>query len=142
MESIIQLKKSEYDELVQLANMNKKEMQNKAQKIYENRGTYQIDLELKVDQDYKDRIKFKSFSYVRDWDNKFPISYEDKKRIAEFIQYRSLKMLEDKFGKQIRNVNFFQDEIEKLHILKMRFILFTIIGWLAAVLLAIIAIFN
>lgn len=142
MESIIQLKKSEYDELVQLANLNKEEMQKKAQKIYENRGTYQINLELKVHQDYNDRISFKSFSYVSDWDKKFPISYEDKKRIAEFIQYRSLKMLEDKFGKQIRNVNFFQDEIEKLHILKMRFILFTIIGWLAAVLLAIIAIFH
>jgi hypothetical protein len=141
MEQIIQLRKSEYDKLIELSNMNTELIENKAEELFQERGTYGIKLELDTQQDYHDNFYFTANSYVKDWDNKFPISEHDKRKIVDFVNYRAKQMLVKKFGKQITNINFYNKEVDSLNKLKTKFLVFTATGWALAVILTIIALF-
>lgn len=142
MEQIIQLRKSEYDKLIELSNLNTETIENRAEALFQERGTYGIKLELDTQQDYHDNFYFTANSYIKDWDDKFPISEKDKRRIVDFVNYRAKQMLVKKFGKQITNINFYNKEVDSLNKLRTKFLVFTVTGWTAAVILTIIALFN
>ena len=139
MEQIIQLRKSEYDKLIELSNLSNETIENRAVELYQERGTYGLNIELDTQEDYKSQFHFKAYSYVKDWDNKFPISAEDKRKIVDFINSRTKRMLVKKFGNQITNLNFYKSEVDSLNKLKTKFLLFTVTGWAVAVILTIIA---
>ena len=139
MEQIIQLRKSEYDKLIELSNLSNEAIENRALELYQERGTYGLNIELDTQEDYKSQFHFKTYSYVKDWDNKFPISEDDKRKIVDFINYRTKRMLVKKFGTQISNLNFYNKEVDSLNKLKTKFLLFTVTGWAVAVILTIIA---
>lgn len=139
MEQIIQLRKSEYDKLIELSNLSNETIENRAIELYQERGTYGLNIELDTQEDYKSQFHFKAYSYVKDWDNKFPISEEDKRKIVDFINSRTKRMLVKKFGNQITNLNFYNSEVDSLNKLKTKFLLFTVTGWAVAVILTIIA---
>ena len=139
MESIIQLRKSEYDKLIELSNLSNEAIEKRAVELYQERGTYGLNIELDTQEDYKSQFHFKAYSYVKDWDNKFPISEEDKRKIVDFINSRTKRMLVKKFGNQITNMNFYNEEVDSLNKLKTKFLLFTVTGWAVAVILTIIA---
>jgi len=142
MEAIVQLRKSEYDTLVESASLSIKNIERKAQELYEENGTFAIKIELDVQENYHSDITFKASSYVKDWDNKFPISDDDKRKIVKFVNYKAKDLLVRKFGKQIANVNFYNDEIKKLNIARNSSMIFTITGWLAALTLVLISILK
>ena len=139
MEQIIQLRKSEYDKLIELSNLSNEAIEKRAVELYQERGTYGLNIELDTQEDYKSQFHFKAYSYVKDWDNKFPISEEDKRKIVDFINSRTKRMLVKKFGNQITNMNFYNEEVDSLNKLKTKFLLFTVTGWAVAVILTIIA---
>lgn len=139
MEQIIQLRKSEYDKLIELSNLGNEAIENRALELYQERGTYGLNIELDTQEDYKSQFHFKAYSYVKDWDNKFPISEDDKRKIVDFINYRTKRMLVKKFGNQITNLNFYNKEVDNIHKLKTKFLVFTVTGWAVAVILMIIA---
>lgn len=138
MEQIIQLKSSEYHELVRISNLNEESIQRKAQELYKEKGTYGIKLELNVQQDYQDEITFTANSYVKDWGDKFPLSDDDKRKIVKFVNSRSNRMMIKKFGHQINNVNFYHKELESLGKIRLWSITFTLTGWLLAALFLVI----
>ena len=142
MESIIQLRKSEYDKLIELSNLSNETIENRAVVLYQERGTYGLNIELNTQEDYKSQFHLKAYSYVKDWDNKFPISEEDKRKIVDFINSRTKRMLVKKFGNQINSLNFYNSEVDSLNKLKTKFLLFTVTGWLVAVILTIIALYH
>lgn len=135
MEQIYQLKKHEYDELINLANLTTESIEQKAQDIYKKRGTYGINIEINTKSDWSGMISFTAYTYVKDWDNKFPISMEDKKKIVKFINHRAYEFMTTKYGTQIKNVNFYTAELKSLKKTKTLFLLFTIIGWVIALIL-------
>lgn len=139
MEKVIQLKESEYNKLFESANINQSNIEKMAKAMYEERGTFEIKLEIDCQQDYNETISFRAYSYVRDWDGKFPLSEKDKRKIADFVDRRALKMMEKKFGRQIRSINFWNKRFDLLRNWKMKFIGLTVFGWLAALVLVIIA---
>lgn len=142
MERIVQLKESEYNKLKKDAEMKYSEITRRAEEMYKEKGTYGINLELDCGNDYQEEIKFKAYSYVKDWNGQFPISETDKRRIVEFVNDRALEMMEKKFGRQISNINFCRNHIEHLHSWKYKFIGLTIFGWLAALGLVIVALLK
>lgn len=142
MESIIQLKKSEYDKLFELSKLNTESIEKKAEELYAERGILGIKLEVNTQSDFYDHFYFTANSYIKDWDNKFPITDEDKRKIVKFVNWRVEKLLVSKFGKQITNLNFYNDEVKSLNKIKTTFLLFTISGWLAALILTIVALFH
>ncbi|MEG1007524.1 MAG: hypothetical protein RSO15_14795 [Bacteroides sp.] len=142
MEKIIQLKESEYNKLFESANLKESEVERMAKEMYEKKGTFSINLELDCKQDYQDTITLKAYSYVKDWDGKYPLSEKDKRRIADFVDYRATKMMEKKFGRQITNINLWNTRLDLLRNWKLKFIGLTIFGWLAALALLLIALLN
>ena len=142
MERIIQLSESEYNKLQSDADMKHNEILRRAEELYQKKGTYGIKLEIDCQQDYLDELSFKASSYVKDWDGRFPISEDDKEKIIKFVNRRALKMMEDKFGRQIKNINIWNKRLELLRNWKMKFIGLTIFGWLAALALLIVALIK
>ena len=125
MKKIIQLTAVEYNKLYEKATLNTAEIAKRAQELYEQKGTYGIDLDIRCDQDYNGNVKFRANSYVKDWEGEFPISKEDKRKIVEVVNDRALKMMEYKFGKQISDRNHFEkmkleyDRVYRRDILKL-----------------------
>lgn len=142
MEKITQLTESEYTKLFAKAYLNESEIERMAKEMYEKKGTFGIELEIDCKQDYHETISFHAYSYVKDLDGKFPLSEKDKRRIADFVDSRALKMMEKKFGRQISNINIWNKRIELLRNWKMKFIGLTVFGWLAALALLIVALLK
>lgn len=142
MEKIIQLTETEYNELRNEANLKRSDIEQQAQELYQKKGTYGINLELKTQGFYSERLSFHAKAYVRDWDGQFPISYKDKCTIVQFVEARALKMMEDRFGRQISSINYYNKRVDSLNRLRTRFIGLTVFGWLAALTLTVIALMK
>lgn len=138
MEKIIQLKESEYNKLCEKAS----EVEKLAQKMYEEKGTFSIVLKLDCGKDYTEQIKISAYTYVNDWDGKYPMKEDDKRKIVKFVNSRALEMMEKKFGKQINDFNLWNRRLDLLRSWKIKFIGLTIFGWLAATVLLIVALLK
>lgn len=138
MEKIIQLNESEYNALFKAASLSQSDIKRLAEEMYEKKGTFGIELLLDCKQDYNSKITFHANSYIKDWDGRFPLSEEDKKKIVKFVNFRALRMMEDKFGSQINNINIWNKRFELLRSWKIKFIGFTILGWLTSAILLIL----
>lgn len=133
MEEIVQLKKREYDSLFEKANLNEELINEKAQSLYEKKGTYGIKLKLEFkNAEWSDEISFKSYSYVQDWDGQFPISEADKKKIVKFVNRRADEFMEKHFGEQIHSMVYYNKKLESLKKLRIKYNTITILGWLIA----------
>lgn len=133
----------EYDTLFEKANLNDKEIAKKAEELYQEKGTYGIKLQLDFkNSGWSDEIAFKSYSYVKDWDNKFPISEEDKRKIVEFVNRRADQFMEKRFGRQIHSVNFYNEELEELNNLRKTYNTVTFLGWGFAIIMFLFIMFK
>lgn len=140
MERIVQLREDEYKKLCEFAKMSKSEIEKKAQKMYEEKGMYGIELSIKCGRtEYSDTIKFYVDSYVKDW-HSFPLSKDEKEKVSRFVDNRVFEMMEDKFGTQINNLNYYENRKKILERRHSIFVGVTILGWLCAVGLAVIAV--
>ena len=140
MERIVQLREGEYKTLCELAKMSESEIEKKAQKMYEEKGMYGIELNINCGRsEYSDTIKFYVGSYVKDW-HSFPLTEDEKKKVSRFVDNRVFEMMEDKFGKQIFELNHYENKKKILERRNSMFVGLTILGWLCAVGLAVIAV--
>lgn len=141
-ERIVQLSNTEYNKLIEFAKMSSEEIEKRAKEMYQEKGTYGIKLELNTGQSYVDEISFKASSYVIDWGGQFPISDEDKRKIVKFVNNRALRMMQEKFGKQINDRNCYAREARKASKLYHTLMRPVFIAWLTLLLLQIIILFK
>lgn len=140
MERIVQLREDEYKKLCESAKMSDAEIEKRAQTLYKEKGVYGIELSIKCGRtEYSDTIKFYVDSYVKDW-HSFPLSEDEKKKVSRFVENRVFEMMEDKFGKQIFELNHYENKKKILERRNSMFVGVTILGWLCAVGLAVIAV--
>lgn len=140
MNKIVQLTESEYKKLDESAKMNDAEIEKRAQKMYEEKGTYGIDLSIKCGRtEYSDTIKFYVDSRVKDL-HSFHLSKDEKEKVSRYVDNRVFEMMEDKFGTQINNLNYYENRKRILERRHSIFVGVTILGWLCAVGLAVIAV--
>ena len=140
MERIVQLREDEYKKLCELAKMSESEIEKRAQTLYKEKGVYGIELSIKCGRtEYSDTIKFYVGSYVKDW-HSFPLTEDEKKKVSRFVDNRVFEMMEDKFGKQIFELNHYENKKKILERRNSMFVGLTILGWLCAVGLAVIAV--
>lgn len=140
MERIVQLREYEYKKLCESAKMSDAEIEKRAQKMYEEKGMYGIQLNINCGRtEYNDTIEFFVGGYVKDW-HSFPLTKDEKKKVSRFVCNRVREMMVDKFGTQIDNLNYYENRKRILERRHSIFVGVTILGWLCAVGLAVIAV--
>ena len=81
-----------------------------------------------------EEFKFAFERYVKD------STEDEKKKVSRFVDNRVFEMMEDKFGTQIDNLNYYENGKRILERRHSIFVGVTILGWLCAVGLAVIAV--
>lgn len=133
MEQIIQLKEKEYSELVKNSNANKKIIEETANRLYEEKGTFAIKLRVEIGE-YEDNIKIIANGYISDWDDKFPLKNEDKKKILKFAKQRAEGLMEKYLSDVILDANYLKSARKEYNDKVKLFSIITITGWLVALL--------
>jgi hypothetical protein len=147
MQAIVQLSQKEYEELSKQASYNKNQIEELAEKMYREKGTFEIKINMEIEEnDWEGHTTVCLDSYIRDYDRygkyKYEIPYSEKKQISEFVNNQLTKKFERNFGKQIHNRNLYKDKILEFQTLKNKFICLAVFGWLAALALVLIAILK
>lgn len=104
MESIIQLSKYKYDKLVDLANLNEKEVEKRAKELYEKKGVHGIVLEIRPNT-FNDKVTINTNAHFSDWDSFFPVGYGGKKKFINNLEDVAGDVIEREFGVYIHEVS-------------------------------------
>lgn len=92
MRRIIQIDESEYNQLVDKANLNEKQIEEKALELYEDRGVAEVEVTVRTDDSCYSTRYFKCGSLVWYKDERFFISEKLRnwlgKFITELVQYK------------------------------------------------------
>lgn len=154
METIIQLQKSEYDELVNKAKMNESKIQKEALEIYKKRGVLgiNVDINLKDSDGYFNNsglIKFSHYTSINEWadrDYKLKsycvLSYKESKKLIMFINNKLDEMFDSRFGEHMEDINNIRKLDNQIKTSHYRFMAITVTGWLAAIILMLVALLK
>lgn len=99
MERIVQLRDYEYNNLVEKANLNEKHIDEKAQKLYKERGVAGIDIKLGYkNNDYESSFRFDCSAFVWYKDEKFYIPEQLRKRLGKILKDTMLSEMREAYG--------------------------------------------
>ena len=132
METIVQLKQSEYEKLVSDAELNKTKIEERADLLYQKNGTYKIVLQVRTEE-YDDEIHLKANSYVNDWDSKYPLEENDAKKIIKFVNRKAEDLFRKSFGEVIYNLEKLKKKNTKIDNIIRKNLIITVTGWLLAI---------
>ena len=133
MEKIVQLGEYEYNKLSDLAKLNESQIEERALKLYKEKGVAEVDITVKVgrDKEYYSTQRFNCSAFVWYKDGKFSIQGKLRDRLSELIKKQVLREVSDTYGEPINIMNKYSREIYDLQ--TVRFIIWTIAvsGWAA-----------
>lgn len=132
MKPIVQITQKEYDYLNAKANLLQEEIDKKAEELYHKYGTHKIQLTVATEE-YDESIEIQANAYVRDWDSKFPLKEEDKKKIIYFVENKAEEMFRRSFGNVIHSLETLKKKEKKLDRYFIKSVAFTVTGWLLAI---------
>lgn len=138
---IIQIEENKYNELCEIAKANESKVKEIAEAMYKERGVYKIRLSLYLDEDCANQISLRPYTTYRDWES-FPLSMSDARKLSKFLNSEALEFMEKRFGRQIKNYNFYIKERRDLRLTKFKMIGLTVVGWFAAITLFLTVLFN
>jgi len=134
MESIVQIPQHKYDVLVEMANFNEKQIEERALKLYEEKGVHGIRLEI-IPQEFSDKFVIKTKAHFTDWDSFFPTRYGEKKKFLKRLEITTFDILERKFGDFLYEINALKKNSMALEARKKLLTTITITGWVMAIIM-------
>lgn len=133
MQRIIQIDESEYNQLVDKANLNEKQIEEKSVALYEEKGVANIEITVKTDSDCYSFRYFKCGSFVWYKDERFFISEKLRNNLRKFIT----ELVQYKVNQDYEKPERLAEDYEfKLNFLKnVRYIFYAVAlsGWAAFV---------
>lgn len=133
MRRIIQIDESEYNQLVDMANLNGMQIEEKALALYEDRGVAKVEVTIRTDNSCYSTRYFKCGSYVWYKDERFFISEKLRNGLGKFITELVQYKVNQDYEKPERLT---ADYERKLNFLKnVRYIIYAVAasGWAAFV---------
>lgn len=133
MQRIIQIDESEYNQLVDKANLNEKQIEEKAVALYEEKGVAAVEVTVRTDDSCYSTRYFKCSSFVWYKDERFFISEKLRNNLRKFITELVQYKVNQDYEKPERLA---ADYERKLNFLKnVRYILYAVAlsGWAAFV---------
>lgn len=133
MRRIIQIDESEYNQLVDKANLNEKQIEEKAVALYEEKGVAAVEVTVRTDDSCYSTRYFKCSSFVWYKDERFFISEKLRNNLRKFITELVQYKVNQDYAKPERLA---EDYERKLNFLKnVRYIFYAVAlsGWAAFV---------
>ena len=135
MEKIIQLEEREYNQLQEKAELNDTKIRDLAEKYYQERGVFRIDIRVGLQEKYNGDTVY--YSHVFSHENGLykndefsPIITEKgRRKIGRILSDACMETFENKFGDAIKFKNSYAEALERFSI--VRWIAYTIAfsGW-------------
>ncbi len=135
MEKIIQLEEREYNQLQEKAELNDTKIRDLAEKYYQERGVFRIDIRVGLQEKYNGDTVY--YSHVFSHENGLykndefsPIITEKgRRKIERILSDACMETFENKFGDAIKFKNSYAEALERFSI--VRWIAYTIAfsGW-------------
>lgn len=133
MRKIIQIDESEYNKLVEKARLNEKQIEEKALKLYEEKGMAQIEIIVRTDSDCYSTRYFKCESSVWYKDSRFFISEKLRNRLGRFIsEYVQYKINQD-YQTPEELMSYYTKQLKMLNYARYIFYCVAMSGWAAFV---------
>lgn len=133
MRRIIQIDESEYNQLVDKANLNEKQIEEKAVALYEEKGVAAVEVTVRTDDSCYSTRYFKCSSFVWYKDERFFISEKLRNNLRKFIT----ELVQYKVNQDYEKPERLAEDYEcKLNFLKnVRYIFYAVAlsGWAAFV---------
>lgn len=131
MEHIVQLSGTEYERLVEMANLNEKKINARAVKLWKNKGACEIRVQIRCKDDYAYSFTIDCEADTLIKDGKFSMSEKLRRRIEEFAKSEVEYAIERTYGRAVKIVNLYRKELKDLAY--VRFVLYgiSITGWAA-----------
>lgn len=133
MRKIVQIDESEYNQLVDKANLNEKQIEEKALQMYEERGVAKVELTIKTNSDYYSNRFFKCNASVWYKDSRFFISERLRERLGEFIKEYVQDKVNMDYEKPQRLYQAYQRRFELFKKTQYIFYGIAVSGWAAFV---------
>lgn len=135
MRKIVQLDDSEYNRIMELANLNEKQIEEKALDLYKSMGVATVEICVRTENDTTSQRVFNCDTYVWYYDDKFFISKRLRDRLGEFIN----KIVEEKVNRDYDTPGALMLRYAKMveQIKTVRYIMYMLAmsGWVAFVVL-------
>ena len=134
-ERIYQLIESEYNELFEKAKLNDKEIKELAEKYYQERGVFRIDLRVGLQDKYSgDTVYYTNVFSCENGlyknDNFRPIITEKgRRKIERILSDACTETFENKFGDAIKFRNYYAEALESFYIAKRIAYAIAFSGW-------------
>lgn len=148
MEKIIQLEEREYNQLQEKAEFNDTKIRDLAEKYYQERGVFRIDIRVGLQEKYNGDTVYYSHVFSHEnglyKNNEFSpiITEKGRRKIERILSNACMETFENKFGDAIKFKNSYAEALERFSM--ARWIAYTIAfsGWGVAVALIINRIFK
>lgn len=132
MRKIIQLEDREYENLVELAQFNEQQIEEKAIKLWKEKGVAEIRITIDSGRDYDDVYSITASSYVMYKDSKFHIPETLRSRFREIISEAVNDYIPKKFGNITQIINNYNGRVSSLNRFKFTMMAIAASGWAAA----------
>ena len=133
MRKIVQLDDSEYNRIIELANLNENQIEEKALDLYKSRGVATVEICVRTENDTTSQMVFNCDTDVWYKDYKFFISERLRDRLGEFIN----KIVEEKVNRDYETPGALMLRYAKIveQIKTVRYIMYMLAmsGWVAFV---------
>jgi len=146
MKKIVQLTDTEYQELYDKATLNDEQITAKAHELYEKKGIHSFEVEMR----HVSREKYGSSSYISDtvtvssddWKDKegehYHLEGDTAEKFATFLKTQVSDYMRKTYGRQIDDVNYCHQLRKREEEWQRLYAWLIIIGWLAAIILAVL----
>lgn len=150
----VELTQKEYNDLVALARMKAKKIEERAREIYEKEGVTKIqftgrfyhkrygEVECEHDEFTVDCAEYLITPTGEYEKTLYIIPQESRKKIAEHVKGFVQDTFVSMYGEHMANINQTKSILHKAEMLRNKFFIWTIVGWLLAVLMLIYVILK
>lgn len=135
MRKIVQLDEYEYNKLADLAKLNEEQIEERAIKLWKEKGVAEITIRIDCGRDYDDNYCIDcstSFFYK---DNKFYIPENIRERFRKIIKEDIMWNIEERFGDLKGAINNFNRKAKQIGYIKFILYMMALSGWAVATVL-------
>lgn len=135
MERIVQLRESEYDNLIKVYQLKNNEISEKAVQIWKEKGVAEIKVIIDASKEFDGEFTIACDSYIYEKDERFVLPKELRDRFCKMLD-REVKWLLDRYyGDAIKVVNTYNKKEQSLNKWFSLAWLIAVSGWVVAAIL-------